>query len=246
MVITAVVLAVFIGAATQRLTGMGFALVASPFIVVLLGPTSGVMLVNLCGMVSAVIVLSRTWREAEWKTAGVLTAFAVIGVVPGSWAAATLPAPLMQAVIGAMVILALASSLVLARWAPAIERTTFGLGTTGFTSGLMSASAGVAGPAVSAFAILSRWPQRNFAATLQPYLVVVAGLSLLTKWLFEPDAWPVLEWQVWVALALGLVGGQALGEWLSRRMPVETARFLMIGLAFLGATATLVTGLLNL
>ena len=41
--------AVFVGASTQRISGMGFALVASPFLVIVLGPHAGITLVNLLG-----------------------------------------------------------------------------------------------------------------------------------------------------------------------------------------------------
>lgn len=246
MVMGAVVLAVFVGAAAQRLTGMGFALVCSPFIVVLLGPVSGVMLVNLCGLVAALIVLTRTWREAEWKTAGILICFAVIGVLPGAWAGAAFPAPLMQAIIGAMVIVALLGSLLIGRFGPAYERTTGGMAAAGFTSGLMNASAGVGGPAVSAFAILTQWEQRSFAATLQPFLATLSGLSLAAKLALEPEAWPQLSWQLWVAIAAALAVGQLCGEWLTRKVSVATARVAMISLAFLGAALTLVTGVLAL
>ena len=41
------ILTVFVGAMSQRLTGMGFALIASPFLVVLMGPIGGVTTANL-------------------------------------------------------------------------------------------------------------------------------------------------------------------------------------------------------
>ena len=44
-----VIAAVLIGSSMQRITGMGFALVAAPFLVLLLGPIDGVIVVNVCG-----------------------------------------------------------------------------------------------------------------------------------------------------------------------------------------------------
>lgn len=52
-------LAVFVGAAMQRLTGMGFALVSAPFVVLIMGPVTGIVLVNVCGALSSLLILFR-------------------------------------------------------------------------------------------------------------------------------------------------------------------------------------------
>jgi uncharacterized membrane protein YfcA len=52
-VIAPVLVAVFVGAVAQRVTGLGFALVVAPVLVILLGPFDGVMIVNLCSVLSA-------------------------------------------------------------------------------------------------------------------------------------------------------------------------------------------------
>jgi hypothetical protein len=55
--------AVLVGASAQRVTGLGFSLVASPFMVLLLGPFNGVLVVNACAVVAALAVLSQVWRD---------------------------------------------------------------------------------------------------------------------------------------------------------------------------------------
>ena len=54
----------------------------------------------------------------------------------------------------------------------------------------MSAAAGAGGPAVSAYAVLTRWEQRKFAATLQPFLVVGTTSAVIFKAVFDHGSWP--------------------------------------------------------
>lgn len=64
--------AVFLGAATQRITGVGFALVASPFIVLILGGFEGVLVVNLLGTIASTLIYLQVRRDADLRRAGVL------------------------------------------------------------------------------------------------------------------------------------------------------------------------------
>src|SRR5699024_7234844 len=75
----------------------------------------------------------------------------------------------------------LISSLTLGRLG---RRIPANLGTrlgTGLLSGAMSAAAGAGGPAVSAYAVLTNWQQRSFAATLQPFLVAGTASAVVMK-----------------------------------------------------------------
>src|SRR5699024_7790710 len=50
-------LAVLAGAMAVRTTGMGFALLSSPFLVMALGPFEGILVTNVCGIVAALLNL---------------------------------------------------------------------------------------------------------------------------------------------------------------------------------------------
>lgn len=66
MLLTALALAaVAAGGAAQAVTGMGFALVAAPALVALLGPRAGVPVVVLLGTLAASGPLLRTWRDVR-------------------------------------------------------------------------------------------------------------------------------------------------------------------------------------
>ena len=241
-----ILFAVFLGALSQRVTGMGFGLVSGPFLVLLLDPFSGVILVNICGIVAASSVFVRTFAEVEWPSFRQLALGAVIGTVPGALIASRLPTPPLQILIGALIVVSLISSLTLGRLG---RRIPANLGTrlgTGLLSGAMSAAAGAGGPAVSAYAVLTNWQQRSFAATLQPFLVAGTASAVVMKVIVNGGTWPHLQIGTWIGLALVLAAGLIGGDWLSRRIDVGIARVGMLVLAFGGGIAALIKGAVGL
>ncbi len=242
-VVVLILAAVFIGALAQRITGMGFGLVSGPFLVLLLDPVSGVLLVNLCGIVAAATVFARTWREVEWPVFWKLAVGTVVGTVPGALLTTALPTASLQVLIGALIIASLAVSLLIGRVGttmPANFGTQF---SAGFVSGTMSAAAGAGGPAVSAYAVLTRWEHRPFAATLQPFLVVGTASAIIAKVIVDGGVWPQLDPAIWIGIGIVLVAGLLGGDLLAQKVAPTAARIAMIVLAFGGGAATLAKGL---
>ena len=63
--IAAVVAAVFAGAVFQRLSGIGFSLVAAPALTLISGARSGVALTNLLAVVVALVVFATSARRVD-------------------------------------------------------------------------------------------------------------------------------------------------------------------------------------
>ncbi|QTX05855.1 sulfite exporter TauE/SafE family protein [Agromyces archimandritae] len=235
--------AILAGAFAQRITGMGFALVVSPFLVVLLGPFDGVLVVNACAVLSSLIILPRVWRDVEWGRLVRLAVPAVVGTATGAWVAAHVPGPAMQIGIGALVVIALTSTLFAMRTAEPVTGAAPAIA-AGLASGFMNATAGVGGPAVSVYAVASRWPQLGFAATLQPYFIIVSGSSLIAKFAATGWALPELDPVAWPFILVAMLIGIGIGELLQRRISPRIARISVIAIAYLGGIAALVDGLL--
>jgi uncharacterized membrane protein YfcA len=105
----AVAAAVMIGAVLQRLSGTGLALVSAPLLTLLLGPAAGVLLVNICSICSAALIFGVVRRDVDWRRYRMLTAAAILGVLPGavlvaavpaSWLVAAVPASWLALVVG--------------------------------------------------------------------------------------------------------------------------------------------------
>ena len=236
-----VALSVLVGALAQRITGMGFALIAAPALVILLGPFDGVVIVNLCAVVSSLLILPRVWRHVEWRRFGWLVVPALAGTVVGAIVAARLPGPLLQVSIGALVVIALTVSLIVTRTDHIVKGRTPAI-VAGGASGFMNAAAGVGGPALSVYAVATRWPQAAFAATAQPYFVAIGIASLVGKLGATGWALPALDPGAWPIVIGALLVGLGLGELLHRRIPHHAARIAVVVIAYAGSAAAIIDG----
>ncbi len=231
--------AVFVGASTQRISGMGFALVSSPFLVMVLGPHEGVMLVNLLGACSSLLIFAQVFRQVEYRKVLVLLIPAMLMTLPGAWVAATLDGPLLSVVISIMVILALGSSFMI-RNLPMAQSKSLAVG-AGAVSGFMSVTAGVSGPAIAGYAVASRWPQAQFAISVQLYFLVLSLTSLAAK-----GGMPQLHWQQWAGCFAAMVVGILLGNFLAPKIPAKYSRAFVVLIAFSGAVSLMVNGFMAL
>jgi uncharacterized membrane protein YfcA len=231
-------LGVLVGALTQRITGVGFALVAAPLLVLVAGPFEGILLSNLLGGLVGAAVLLFCWRDVEWRKAVLLGIPALLTVPLGAWVARSLPPAPLMVVVGLLVVLALGAVLVSER--ARVLRGRGGAVAAGAMSGFMNVTAGVGGPAIILYAVSTAWEHRRFLATFQAYTVVVSGASLLAKGGLPHVTVPELLLCL-AGLALGLAGGQLLAG----RVDHELARRLAIALALVSAVATVVKGVLS-
>lgn len=245
MLYALMVLAVLAGVAANRIAGLGFALIVAPALILLLGPFEGVFLVNICGTISAALVVTRVWRHIDWRKFAMLTVPSLVTIVPGIWVSVRYAGPGLQIGIGAFLIVALTVSLIVRRSYRRVNPKPSAV-ISGATAGFTAATAGVGGPPVSVHAVITRWDQRSFAATLQPYFVVTGIATVAGKIIASPGGLPSYEWWLWAVLVVSMVAGLGLGELLSRWVSASAARVTVIALAYLGAALAVVEGVRGL
>ncbi|GAA0845195.1 sulfite exporter TauE/SafE family protein [Streptosporangium amethystogenes subsp. fukuiense] len=229
---------VLLGASVQRLAGIGFALVAVPALVLLLGPAEGVVLANCAAGAISAVGLAGTWREVRLTAMVPLVAAAACTVPAGAWVAARLPEPMLLVGMGMLVSVAVLLVMRGSR-VPAL-RGVGGAVAAGAASGFMNSSAGVGGPAVSLYAVNAGWMVREFVPNAQFYGVVVNALSVTAKGV------PKLTVPLWLLVAAGMAAGTVLGKALAERVPERRARALVLLLALVGGFTAIGKGLWSL
>ncbi len=234
----AMMASVLLAAATQRITGLGFALVSAPLLVLTSGPVSGVLLANLLSLITNVLVLTQTWRDVDVRRVLLLGIPALCLVPVGQVVARNLPPAALMLGIGGLILAALAAL----RW---LRRTKVFTGpggaiAAGSLSGFMNVTAGVGGPAITLYAIGTSWPHRSFVGSMQLYFAIINTGSILAKGL--PRVGTASLVGAFAALAVGL----AVGQVLSSRISVERARIGVLVMAVIGAAGTMVKGLVLL
>ncbi|MGX9887468.1 TSUP family transporter [Streptomyces sp. NPDC002276] len=229
---------VLLGSSVQWLTGMGFALVAVPALVLLLGPTQGVVLANCAAGAISVVGLAGGWREVRARAMVPLCAAAVCTVPAGAWMTRQLPPPVLLLVMGGLVTAAVLLVMKGAR-VPAL-RGTRGAVAAGAAGGFMNAAAGVGGPPISLYAVNAGWTVREFVPNAQFYGVVVNAFSVAANGV------PSLSGARWVAVGAAMVVGGVIGRGLAGRIPEPRARALVLGLALAGGVTAVGKGVWGL
>lgn len=232
-------LVVLVGAGAQRVTGLGFSLVSSPFMVLLLGPFDGVLVINACGAVTALVVLTQVWRDVDLRRAVLMIVSALPAVAVGAWMARSLPAPPLAIVVGALLLATLVAVVTTER--ARVLRGTPGAVVAGLGSGFLNVTVGAGGPAVAVYAVSTGWQQRRFAASAQLIFAVLGVTSLVAK-----GGHPSMATSGWALVAVGLLAGIIVGNRLERHISPERAQRAVILLAMAGAVLTVIKGLVEL
>ncbi|MEW2396424.1 sulfite exporter TauE/SafE family protein [Streptomyces sp. NPDC046862] len=229
---------VLLGSSVQWLTGMGFALVAVPALVLVLGPAEGVVLANCAAGVISVVGLTDGWRRVRLGAMVPLCVAAVCTVPVGTWVARRLSEPALMATMGVLV----TAAVVLVMRGARVRALRGGGGAlvAGGVGGFMNSAAGLGGPPVSLYALNADWTVREFVPNAQFYGVVVNAVSIASNGL------PDLAAPVWGLAAGAMAVGALVGRALAGRVPEERVRLLVLLLALGGGLSALGKGLWEL
>jgi uncharacterized membrane protein YfcA len=239
-----VVATVALGTALQRIAGMGLGMVAAPTLSLVLGPVAGVTLSNVAAVVAALMLMAVMWSDIDWRRFRGLAPLMVVGSVVGALVVRTVSSSVLDLVLGASVLLAIAGALGLQSRLHVRGRSA--AIASGGIAGFMNTTSGVGGPALAVYGIASRWDQRGMAATLQPIFLLVNLSSVVAKWAVGATPEPgLVPWWIWVLACAAVPLGVAIGTPLARRVPVGRARALTIGIATVGGAIALVRGLVG-
>lgn len=236
---------VLLGAFLQRVSGMGLALLSAPILSLLMGPVVGVLVVNLLAFFNAAIasVTVRAW--IDWKKFSLIASVLVVGAVPGAYLVGLASPAVLQVLVGSLLLVALVLVIYGQRWIPPIGGPSAAVA-SGIAAGFMNTTAGVAGPAVTVYAVASAWEQRSFAATLQPIFMVAGLISLVAKLVLGAGTISDTNVWVWPVGILGMLLGNWLGLRLADRIPRSRARTLSLWVAAAGGASALGRGLMTL
>lgn len=221
---------VALGGLAQSVTGLGFALVAAPGLIAVLGPSQGVAVVVLLGLLASVLPLLGQWRE-------VLVRDGVTLLIPTLVATPLVAAAISGFDTGTLAVAAGVAVLigVVALWRgltwPAMHSIP-GAIATGIVSAAMNVIGGVGGPPMGIYAANAGWDPRTIRATLQAIFLVQGLATLAVVGLVRPDPRMV------VALVLGTLAGM----WLAPRISLTTARQALLAVAAFGGLGLVLGG----
>ncbi len=237
--------ALLVATVSQRVAGMGFGLVMGPTAALLVGPIAAVVLVNVTAIVACGLILPRVWRDIDWRRLAWIGIPAAIASIGGLLLARVVSADLLRIAVGAVAILGVVLALAFTRTEHRLDGPVTRL-VAGSTIGVLNASVAVGAPAVGVYQIVSRWEPRAFAATMQPFWVLVSASTLLERQLLVPQGWPEWPWWAWLAVVAATAAGTLVAEPIARRLPARAVRIAIVVLSILGGGAVIVAGAIGL
>jgi hypothetical protein len=222
---------VAVGGLAQSITGLGFALVAAPGLIALLGPTQGVAVVVLLGTLASVIPLLGQWRDVRVRDGStllvpILVATPLVGALVSGADTAT-----VAVAAGVAVLIGVAALWRGLRWARLVSMP--GAILTGVASATLNVVGGVGGPPVGLYAANAGWDPRSTRATLQAIFLIQGIATVAVIGLAWPDPWMVVA----------LVVGTLVGMWAAPRIPTLAARRAVLLVAAFGGIGLIVGNL---
>lgn len=213
------------GGLSQAITGLGFALVAAPGLVALLGPTRGVGVVVLLATVASAIPLVTQWRDVLVREGASLLVPTLLATPVVGLLVAGADTRAVTAASGAAVLVGVALLWRGLRWRRL--HSAAGAIAAGVLSATLNVVGGVGGPPVALYAANAGWPPQQIRATLQAFFVVQGVVTVAVVGFYWPD----------LGLVVSLVVGTIVGTRLAPRIAPTTARRAVLVVAALGGLA---------
>lgn len=237
LVMTAAV--ALLAALVQRITGLGFALVATAPLVLVFGPDDGVRLVVLLGIVASGMMAVTMLRDVGLTRTIWLTWPALVISPLAALVIAVAPSAVLLVVVGSAAVFSLVSNRIPGLATLFVGRR--GAVVAGASAGFLHVTSGLSGPPLVAYAGNERWDLKRFVATMQVVFVLYHVITL--AWRGFPEATAPAELSILAAVVVaGIIGGGLL----ARVVPVRWARWAMFAVAWAGAIVVLGRGVLGL
>lgn len=233
------------GSCLQRVSGMGFALIAGPVLSVVMGPVEGILVVNALAVVNAAITTVTVRRHVDWRKCGLIASVLIFGSVPGALLVREVSPALLQVLVGVLLLAALGIVTFGRRWMPEVSGRLPALA-AGVIGGFMNTLAGIAGPALTVYAQVTRWPQQTYAATMQPIFVVAGLISFSVKIVSGAGSLAETNWLIWPMGVVAMLLGIGLGSVATRYVSRPFAARLALLLAATGGVTVLLRGISGL
>ena len=147
LLIVFVSISVFMASLFSTVTGFGFALVAVPFLMPVLGAHETVVFIIFGTCLVKMIVLWNTRKHFEWHTVAVTVTGSVFGSLPGRYLLNAISPAYLQILLGTVLVIVL--FMMGMHLDLSVKNKTVGRITAGFLSGFSAATTSISGPPVA-------------------------------------------------------------------------------------------------
>ena len=172
-----VALIIMFASAIKITFGVGFALIGTPLLLLIMEPDRVVGFIAPLILLQDVIILSQTWRHVPWRHAALLAVAASVVAPFAAQLQSILDPRALQITISCIIIVV--GLALLAGVRLNLRRESVAMVAGGCVSGLLFPLSGISGPPVALLLVNQRWPVQTMRAVLAAYLVVLEMVTLV-------------------------------------------------------------------
>jgi len=231
--------AIFTASVISGLTGMGFALISVPILILFLPPRSVVPLILLLSGISNLLVVLKTRKWLEPGRFLPLLVTGVIGATLGTKLLVLVDTHSMTMAIGLVSVLS-SLGLLLGLGRP-VRREQLGLACTGLLSGMLGGSTSMSGPPVILFLANQAVEKQVLRANITLYFVVLSVSALPSQIASNLIGEHLVTYAVVLLPVLTL--GTLLGIKLSAKVEEEAFRKVVLSVVTVAGVTAIASGL---
>jgi uncharacterized membrane protein YfcA len=236
-----VIAVVLIASTAQTVTGFGFALIAVPFMVIVLDVRDAVVMVGLLGWLNSTLVARAVWRHVPTRAVATMLIGSFVGMPLGLLVLLTAPDDALRLAVGVSSIVMAAALMSGVRWRGGDRAGEL---VAGAVSGVLNTSTGMNGPPIVLYLQDRGYPKDEFRGALSAFFFVS---SLVSFAIFALNGVISADALVLAAVAAPAVfAGNWAGRHLLGRLSDETFRRLVLALLVATALAAVVTALIKI
>jgi len=227
-----IVLVLFLATLVRSALGFGEALIAVPLLALVMPIEVAAPTAVLVSITVAFIIVIQDWRRIHLISALWLVVPTFLGIPVGLFLLKTLPEPIVEAILGVIVMAFSVYSLASRRNHELKDDRLAGL--FGFTAGVLGGAYGMNGPPLAIYGSMRRWSAEHFRATLQAYFLPASLAGMAGYWF--GGLWTPAVNRFYLISLPGVVVAIFLGRAINRRM--QNRRFIYyvrIALTVIGA-----------
>jgi uncharacterized protein len=205
----------FFSTFTRSAVGFGDALIAMPFLILIVGLQIATPLVALIGLTVSLILLIHEWRTLDLRKLWWLIFSTFLGIPFGLVLLRFASEDLAKALLGILLVIYGLYQL-LGLSLPRMRHPVFAI-IFGFIAGILGSAYNTSGAIIAIYGTLQKWEPDYFRINLQGYFLLTNWLVVVSHGL--AGLWTLEVWQLYLYCLPAVAVGAWVGEIVSKKIP---------------------------
>jgi len=173
---------VFCAAVLQAITGFGFAVIATPLLLLILNSSEAISISIFLSLFMSAIMLPPLWQKINWQLFKRLIIGSVLGAPFGLWLLMALPIETIKLFVASMLVFAVLNVFITKKTVLPAGRSKYLCEmATGFGAGILTASLGMPGSPLAMYFSKTNAPKDQVRSTALAFYVGVYIVSIILQ-----------------------------------------------------------------